>query len=161
MGTGGGKIFFMPRFIVKWFVNTVVLFLVIKITPGITVDHLSTLIAAALVFGLINAFLKPLVILLTLPFNVISLGILTLFINGLMFYLVSKIVKDFTIINFWAAFWGAFWFGIISWLLFPDNKGSVRVSMTSARSSRPAQEPYEPHYENVIDIEKVEDKRGK
>jgi putative membrane protein len=143
----------MPRFIVKWFINTVVLFLVIKIIPGITVDHLSTLIAAALVLGLINAFLKPLVILLTLPFNVFSLGILTLFINGFMFYLVSKIVKDFTIVNFWSAFWGAFWFGIISWLLSPDKNGSVRVSVASARS------PRQPHYENVIDIEKVEDKR--
>jgi putative membrane protein len=148
----------MPRFIIKWFVNTVVLFLVIKITPGITVDHLSTLIAAALVFGLINAFLKPLVILLTLPLNVISLGILTLFINGFMFYLVSKIVKDFTIVNFWAAFWGAFWFSIISWLLFPEKNGSVRVSMASARS---VQASSKPRYENVIDIEKVEDKRGK
>jgi len=148
----------MPRFIVKWFINTVVLFLVIKIIPGITVDHLSTLIAAALVFGLINAFLKPLVILLTLPFNVFSLGILTLFINGFMFYLVSKIVKDFTIVNFWAAFWGSFWFSIISWLLFPEKMGSVRVSVAQARS---AQAPSKPRYENVIDVEKVEDKRGK
>ena len=148
----------MPRFIVKWFINTIVLFLVIKITPGITVDHLSTLIAAALVFGLINAFLKPLVILLTLPFNVVSLGVLTLFINGFMFYLVSKIVKDFTIVNFWAAFWGALWFSIISWILFPEKNGSVRVSMASSRSPRP---PHKPRYENVIDIEKVEDKREK
>ena len=75
------------------------------------------MLVVALVLGIINAFLRPLIILITLPMNILTLGTLTLFINGALFYLVSKIVKGFVITGFWSAFWGYILFSIISFLL--------------------------------------------
>jgi putative membrane protein len=74
-------------------------------------------LAIALVLGVINALLRPLIILVTLPINVLTLGVFTLFINGALFLLASKIVKGFLITGFWPAFWGYIIFSIISFLL--------------------------------------------
>ena len=119
----------MNGFILRWFVNIVALITVVHTVPGIRADRFETAVVAALILGLLNVFLKPLVILLTLPINVLSLGFFTLIINGLMFYLAAKIVKGFTITGFWAAFWGAMIFSIISFLLnlFINPQGRIKA----------------------------------
>ncbi len=88
-----------------------------QIVKGIEISNTATVLAIALVLGIINAFLRPLIILITLPINILTLGVFTLFINGALFYLVSKIVKGFVITGFWPAFWGYILFSIISFLL--------------------------------------------
>lgn len=107
----------MGGFLVRWIINIIALLAVAHIIPGIDIGEWDTTIVAALIIGLINTFLKPLVILFTLPVSIFTLGIFTLFINGFMFYMASKIVAGFKIVNFWHAFWGALVFSIISFLL--------------------------------------------
>jgi len=107
----------MANFVVRLAINALAIFIVVHIVKGIEVSSTATVLVVALVLGLINAFVKPLIILVTLPINVLTLGVLTLFINGALFYLVSKIVKGFVITGFWPAFWGYILFSIISLLL--------------------------------------------
>jgi len=107
----------MINFLVRWGINALSIFVVAHIVKGIEVPNTLTVLAIALVLGIINAFLRPLVILITLPINILTLGVFTLFINGALFYLVSKIVKGFVITGFWPAFWGYILFSIISFLL--------------------------------------------
>jgi putative membrane protein len=93
--------------------------------PGVTVSGAGALFVAALVLGLLNTFIRPLIILLTLPFTVISLGLFTLFINGFLFFAAAKIVRGFSVSGFWSAFWAAILFSLFSFLLnrllLPEN----------------------------------------
>lgn len=107
----------MIHFIARWIINALSIFIVAHIVKGIEVSSTATVLVIALVLGIINAFLRPLIILVTLPINILTLGVFTLFINGALFLLVSKIVKGFVITGFWPAFWGYILFSIISFLL--------------------------------------------
>ncbi len=105
------------RFLTKWLINSVALFVVVNIVAGVGAENWQAVVAAAFIIGLFNAFLKPLVILLTLPINIMSLGFFTLIINAFFFYLASKFVKGFTVMDFWSAFWAAIVFSVISFIL--------------------------------------------
>jgi putative membrane protein len=107
----------MTNFLVKWLINALSIFIVAHIVKGIEVSNTALVLVIALVLGVINAFLRPLIILITLPINILTLGVFTFFINGALFYLVSIIVKGFTITGFWTAFWGYILFSVISFLL--------------------------------------------
>ena len=107
----------MTNFLVRWGINSVAIFIVAHIVKGVEVSSTAIVLVIALVIGIINAFLRPLILMVTLPINILSLGLLTLFINGALFYLVSTIVKGFVIKGFWPAFWGYILFSIISFLL--------------------------------------------
>ncbi|MDP2906241.1 MAG: phage holin family protein [Candidatus Omnitrophota bacterium] len=107
----------MAHFLMRWAINALSIFIVANIVRGIEVPSIPVALVIALVLGIINAFLRPLIILVTLPINILTLGIFTLFINGALFLLVSKIVKGFVITGFWPAFWGYILFSIISFLL--------------------------------------------
>lgn len=146
----------MAGFIVKWAVNTVALFIVIKTVGGVGAEDWQTIITAAFVLGLFNAFLKPIVILLTLPINILSFGLFTLIINGFFFYLASKFVKGFTVMDFWSAFWAAIVFSVISLILNTLVNPSARFTFRTFRgedSGRTA------GHDDAIDVEgKVVDK---
>ena len=88
------------QFLVRWGISALSIFIVAHIVKGIQVPIASVVLVVALVLGIINAFLRPLIILITLPINILTLGIFTLFINGALFYLVSKIIKGFVITGF-------------------------------------------------------------
>lgn len=107
----------MKIFLLRWLINTVSLFAVVNIIPGITVGSWITVVVAALVLGLLNAFLRPLILLLTLPVNLLTLGLFTLVVNAFMFYLASVLVRGFEIAGFGYAFLGALVFSVISFLL--------------------------------------------
>ena len=107
----------MAHFLMRWAINALSIFIVASIVKGIEVSSIPVALVIALVLGIINAFLRPLIILVTLPINILTLGIFTLFINGALFLLVSKIVKGFVVTGFWPAFWGYILFSIISFLL--------------------------------------------
>lgn len=148
----------MINFVIKWFVNVVALLIVVKIIPGIKVDRWQTAIFSALMLGLVNAILRPLVILFTLPLNILSLGLFTLVINGFMFYLVSKLVPGFTVNGFWNAFWGALFFSIISFLLslFINPQGDTRTRFYKFNSPQYTPErriPGKSEYRQIIDVE--------
>jgi len=103
------------RLLIRFLVLALALILIAYLIPGINVSSFLSALVAALVLGLINALIKPIVLVLTLPINILSLGLFTFVINGLLFWLVSSMVKGFDVAGFWAAFWGALAFSIISW----------------------------------------------
>ena len=104
----------MFNIILRWVINAGLLMLVPYVVPGVTVKNFGTALVAALVLAFVNALIKPILILLTLPINLLTLGLFILVINGLMFWLVSAIVKGFVISGFWPAFFAALVFSIFS-----------------------------------------------
>ena len=104
----------IKNYIIRWLINAVGLLIVSKIMGSIEIDGILTAVVAAAVIGLINIFLRPLLIILTLPINILSLGLFTLVINGLIFYFVGSIVEGFHVTGFLAAFLGALILSIIN-----------------------------------------------
>lgn len=107
----------MRDFSIKWIINIVSLFAVVHLIAGVSTDSWHTTVIAAFILGLLNTFLKPIIVVMTLPINVFLLGTFTLFINGLIFYIASKFVKGFSVSGFWSAFWAALVFSCISLVL--------------------------------------------
>lgn len=145
----------MKQFFVKWIVNTLALLIVVNMTSAISVSNWSVLLVTALILGLLNAFLKPLIIIITLPINILSLGFFTFVVNGLMFYLVSKLVAGFYITSFWGAVWGALLFGITSFFLNLFIGGS-KVKVAAHNFNHSGARPQRTQRDNVIDVEIVE-----
>ena len=116
--------------ITKLAVNAMALLVVASLFKGIRLDNNQAAITAAIVLVLVNTYLRPLVMVLTLPFNVLTLGLFTLVINAGMLELVSWIIPSFHIDTFWTAIGAALVISIISfllnWFLRPD-KVQVRV----------------------------------
>jgi putative membrane protein len=116
--------------ITKLAVNAIALLVVSSMFQGIRLDNNRATIAAAVVLALVNTYLRPLVVLLTLPINILTLGLFTLVINALMLELVSWLIPAFHIDSFWTALGAALVISIISfllnWFLRPD-KVQVRV----------------------------------
>lgn len=105
------------RILVRWLLSALALILITYVVPGIHITSFYTALIAALVLGLINALIKPIIVLLTLPFNIITLGLFTLVINTALFWLASTIVKGFGIDGFWPAFWGALVMMVTGWIV--------------------------------------------
>jgi len=104
-------------FLLRWGINSLAVLIVTHVVKGIEVTNTWVVLVVAILIGIINTFLRPLIIFITLPLNILTLGFLTFFINGALFYFLSWVVKGFHITNFWSAFWGYILFSIISFLL--------------------------------------------
>ncbi len=107
----------MTRLVLRWALNSFALFFVMKLVSGIRIDRFQDLLIATLVIGLLNVFLRPIIILLTLPVTLLTLGLFTLVINGLMFYLAAYLVPGFHVTGFGAAFLAAILFSMFSFVL--------------------------------------------
>ena len=107
----------MTRLILTWVLNSCALFFVMKVVPGIQIDQFRDLMLATLVLGLLNAFLRPVILLFTLPLTVLTLGLFTLVINGGMFYLAASLVDGFRVTGFGTAFLAALLFSLFSFTL--------------------------------------------
>lgn len=105
------------RLLLVWLINAAALFALPYLLSSITVDSISAALIAALVLGLINTFIRPLLVLLTLPATLLTLGLFILVINGLLFWFVGSFVSGFHVAGFWPAFFGAILYSIISWAL--------------------------------------------
>ncbi len=103
----------MIRLIIRWVINALVLVGISYFLP-IYFDNFYAALITALVLGVVNALIKPLLVVLTLPINILTLGLFTLVLNGALFWFVSTFIKGFYIANFWTAFWAALIFSIIS-----------------------------------------------
>jgi len=103
----------MLYLLLRWVLNTLVLIIVSYLTPGVNFASFWSALITAVVFGLINAIIRPIVLILTLPINILTLGLLTFIINALMFWLASAIVPGFYVADFASAFWGALIYTII------------------------------------------------
>jgi putative membrane protein len=105
------------RLLLVWLINAVALLALPYLMSSITVDSIPAALIAALILGLINTFIRPLLILLTLPATLLTLGLFIFVINGLLFWLVGSFVPGFHVAGFWSAFFGAILYSIISWAL--------------------------------------------
>lgn len=100
-----------------WIINALAVILVAYLVPGISVSSFWSALVVALVLGLLNAVLRPLLILLTLPLNILTLGLFTFVINGIILYFVSSIVKGFSVDGLWTAIIGSIVLSLIQWAL--------------------------------------------
>lgn len=91
------------KYVINWAVMTLAVFISAEIIPGVEVDTIWTAFITALVLGIINLFLKPILLILTLPINIFTLGLFTLVINALLVLLASNYVDGFTVTGFWWA----------------------------------------------------------
>lgn len=107
----------MTRLVLKWALNCFALFMVMKLIPGIQIDRFQDLLLATLVIGLLNVFLKPIIVLLTLPVTVMTLGLFTFVINALIFYLAAHLVPGLHVTGFGSAFIAALLFSLFSFVL--------------------------------------------
>lgn len=107
----------MGKILVHWIITTLAIVLVAWFYGGIEVSGIIVAFLVALVLGIVNAILRPIFLLLTLPINIITLGLFTFIINGLMLWLVSIIVPGFYVAGFWAAVLGSILISIVSMIL--------------------------------------------
>jgi len=121
----------MNRFILRWLINAVALYAAVAIVPGIVAQSANWLsfIWLALIFGLLNALLRPLLKLLTCPLIFLTLGLFTLIINTFLFWLAGVVGTNFgvgfTVAGFWPAFLGGLIVSVVSVVLtmiFKDDK---------------------------------------
>ncbi|HSR89180.1 MAG TPA: phage holin family protein [Candidatus Udaeobacter sp.] len=105
------------RILARWLVSATVLMVAAYLIPGIRFANFYAALVAVLVLGLINALIRPLIIILTLPINLFTLGLFTLVINAFMFWLASSVVKGFFVTGFLSAFWGALAVWLINWTI--------------------------------------------
>lgn len=103
--------------VIRWFVLTAAILVASYLLEGIRVSGLFSAVLAAAVLGLLNVFIRPLLILLTLPINILSFGLFTFFINALLLASVSFVIPGFEVHGFWTAVAGSLIISIVSWLL--------------------------------------------
>jgi putative membrane protein len=106
----------MTGFVIRMLITALGLWLASEIVPGFELAGLTTLLAAALLLGIVNAVIRPVLLFLTLPITLLTLGIFILVINGAMVGLVAKLLKGFTIDGFGSAFLGALIVALTSWV---------------------------------------------
>jgi putative membrane protein len=105
------------RFLVRLLVNAAAVFLAANLVPGISVSGYGTVLLAAVILGFVNAIIKPLLIVLTLPLTFLTLGLFIFVVNAICLALVAWVVPGFTIHGFGAALLGALVISVVSWLL--------------------------------------------
>ncbi len=105
------------RLLLVWLINAAALFALPYLMSSIHVDSFAVALIAALVLGLINTFIRPLLVLLTLPATLLTLGLFIFVINGLLFWFVGSYVSGFHVEGFWPGVGGAILYSIISWAL--------------------------------------------
>ncbi len=107
----------MLRLLVVWLINTVALVAVAYLMPSVSIASVSAALGAALVLGLVNALIRPILVLLTLPVTLLTLGLFIFVINGLLFWAVGSFIEGFHVAGFWSGVLGAIVFSLVSWAL--------------------------------------------
>lgn len=120
----------MAAFLIRWVVTTIAVFVAEKLIPGIRCDTTGALLGASLLLGIINAFVRPVLLLLSLPFIIVTMGLFIFVVNALLLMLVSSLIPAFHVDGFWSAFFGAIIIGIVSWALssfFRTSDGHIHA----------------------------------
>lgn len=116
----------------RWLLNAVALILLPELISGLRVESYASALVTALLLGLINALIRPLLILITLPITILSLGLFTLVINAFLFWGVAGLVGGVHVADFWTAFWSALLYSLLTSLVNialadrPDARIGVR-----------------------------------
>jgi len=117
----------MKGIFLRWLILTVAIIVTSYLSDGIHVSGFFSAFFAAAILGILNAFFRPLLLLLTLPLNILTLGLFTFVINAIMLMMASGVIPGFEIHGFWSAVFGSLLISIISWLLtsFIGKRGTV------------------------------------
>jgi putative membrane protein len=116
------------RLILIWTLNALALIAVASFIPGIHVGGFVAALLAAFLLGLVNTLIRPLLLLLTLPVTVLTLGLFIFVLNGLLFWFVGSVLRDFTVDSFWHGVLGALLYSIFSWALSSGAAQLMRKS---------------------------------
>jgi putative membrane protein len=125
----------VKRFIQSWFINTLAVLVAVYLVTGIKYEKPIDLLVASLLLGILNSIIRPILLFLTLPLLIFSLGLFTLVINALLLYLVGYLLRPhFYVDGFWSAFWGALIISVISTILGAlTGTGRTRVHVERRR----------------------------
>ena len=107
----------MLRLLIAWLIHTLALLGVAYLLPGVQVASFGAALVAALVLGLVNTVIRPILVLLTLPATILTLGLFIFVINGLLFWFVGSFIQGFVVAGFWWGVLGAIVYSIISLVL--------------------------------------------
>jgi len=124
----------MIAVIIRWLVITIAILLSSMLIPGIRVDSLLTVFIAAGLLGIINVFVKPILIILTLPLTIITLGLFSFIINAFLLKLVAYFVAGFEVAGFFPALLGALIISFVNWLA---NRFIVRKNIRPSKPDNP------------------------
>lgn len=120
----------LKNFLARWLINTAAVLVAASLVRGITYNSWVDLLVATLVLGILNAFLRPLLMLLSLPLLIFTLGLFYLVINAALLYWVGHLVKGFHVATFGAALWGGVVISIVSTILNSlTGTGDSRVTV--------------------------------
>jgi len=146
----------MQGILIRWLTTTAAILAAAYLLDGIQVSSFFAAVIAAAVLGILNAFFRPIVLLLTLPINILTLGLFTFIINAVMLKLASGIIPGFSVYGFWTAVFGSFLISIISWLLnaFISEQGSI-----ASLHRKPGPDARSSVQEDIIDLEHKGDNR--
>jgi putative membrane protein len=106
----------MSRILIAWLITTIAILLAAYLIPGIRIANAGAVIIGAAILGILNAFLKPILVVLTFPLTIVTLGLFLLVINALMFLLAGSLVKGFEVNSFWSALLGSLIVSIVSYI---------------------------------------------
>ncbi|HAM70400.1 MAG TPA: hypothetical protein DCM86_02010 [Verrucomicrobiales bacterium] len=135
----------LVNFLKRWIITTLAVLVATQVVGGIHADSFGGLLLATLTLGLLNAFIRPVLLLLSLPILIYTLGLFTLVINAGLLMFVGRLFREFHVENFSSAFWAAVVIGIVSTLLnLVTGTGNVRASFTTRRGPPPPGSPRPP-----------------
>jgi putative membrane protein len=117
----------MKGILLRWLILTGAIIIASYVLDGIGISGFFSAFFAAAMLGILNAFFRPIVIILTLPINILSLGLFTFLINAFMLKIASGVIPGFHVHGFWSAVFGSLFISVVSWFLssFVNDQGSV------------------------------------
>jgi len=118
----------MKGIFLRWLILTFSIIATSYLIDGIQVSGFLSAFFAAAILGILNAFFRPILLILTLPVNILSLGLFTFVINAVMLMMVSGVISGFKVYGFWSAVFGSLLISLVSWILtsFISERGTVR-----------------------------------
>ena len=119
--------------LVRWLILTAAIMVASYLIQGIAVNGFVTAFFAAAILGVLNVFFRPILLILTLPINILTLGFFTFIINAVLLKMASGVISGFVVHGFWSAVFGGFIISVVSWLLNSFINDQGRVGYTDLR----------------------------
>jgi putative membrane protein len=123
----------MRGMVIRWLTLTLAILLAAYLMDGIHISGFGAALGAAAILGILNAFFRPIALLLTLPINIMTLGLFTLVINAVLLKMVSGVVGGFEVHGFWTAVFGSLLISLVSWMLSTFIGDSGRLDVINLR----------------------------
>lgn len=119
----------MNGLFIRWLILTIAILITAYLLKGIQVSGFGSALLAAAILGILNAFFRPVLLLLTLPLNLLTFGLFTFVINAILLMMASGVITGFQVNGFWSAVFGSILIGLISWLInsFIGGQGRIEV----------------------------------